>query len=152
MADIRDKPEGRKDMINEAAKLLADMAEKGELIGCLRLTADIFGEEALKKREAAGSSRPKRRPAFGIRLPRRTKRRRLLTDAENGILLWGYGLVCAMHNAFEGGRATRLYLTTGRKAPSESAVLTAIALFRQAGLTARLKDRRSDARVVTISF
>jgi len=148
-----DKPEpvGPKDMTVEAMKLLAELAEKGQLMGLMRLTADIFEKKAAEERGESDPVQPsRRRPAFGIRLPRLDKRRRRISDADRGVILWGLSLVCAFHRAMDGGRRTRIYLVTGRKAPTDAAVLVAVDLLRQSGLTVRLKDRRPDARVISI--
>jgi len=138
----------RKDATVETIRLLTESADKGHLSGLLQMAADL--SERVPEGGSVGG--PKRRPAFSIRLPRRTRSFGRLSDADHGILFWGYGLVCALHNALDGARRTRIYLTTGRKAPAPAAVLVAADLFRQSGLTVRLKDRRPDARIITIGF
>lgn len=148
MTSEKSGPIARKDATVETIKLLAESADKGHLCGLLQTAADL----SARALEGGSIGGPKRRPAYSIRLPRRTRSFGRLSDADHGILFWGYGLVCALHNALDGARQTRIYLTTGRKAPAPAAVLVAADLFRQSGLTVRLRDHRPDARIITIGF
>jgi len=158
MAEKKTGQEVPQDRTVETMKLLAAMAEKGDLAGVLQLAIEASKYQTVSSSSAEAvlgdtAKLPNRWPAYGIRLPLRDKRRRHLKDDDLAILFWGLSLVCALHRALDGGRRVRIYLTTGRKskAPSDAAVLTAVELIRRSGLNVRLGDRRPDARIITIS-
>lgn len=158
MAENKAEQTGPKDYTVETMKLLTAMAEKGDLAGVLQLAIEASKYQAVSSgaTEAALGNKakmPTRWPAYSIRLPLRDKHRRHLKDGDLAVLFWGLSLVCTLHRALDGGRRTRIYLTTGRKwrAPTDATVIAAIDLIRRSGLTVRLNDRRIDARVITIS-
>lgn len=147
----------RKDFTIETAKLLAQMAERGDLTGMLNMTADYFEARAKAGGVDAMSGEPikplpVRWPAYGISLPLRDKRRRSLKDADLATLYWAFSLVIALHRAMDGGHHARIYLTAGRRrrAPSDAAVLAAADLIKRSGLRVRLGRRRPDARLITV--
>ncbi len=127
----------------ELMKMLADHAGKKTLTGFLGLVAE--------------SSRDKlapRMPGFNLKFrPNRAKGKKLSAHAEQAVLFWGFALYALCVSAIQDGRRdARLYLSVRGKPPADEVVQAVARWLKASGCVVRFKDRRTDCRVLTVSY